>query len=218
MKNYTKDTIQSASNEQLTVWLTSLRELVQVGTIEFVTSKGELISCPWNVFNGGGAVVASRETDPLGWDLGRRVQMRAEAERQHSGNVIASFKAALHAKSNSLTATVRSTGLKRSNCPTMDQLQEAQSVLGNISKITRELFDRAEAARLADALNEDRKALAEMDAERRHVAKEIKDRAEAAKKAVKDAFEKNKNKNKNAPAETTETPVEVVREPAAAAA
>lgn len=201
MKAYTKEFIKESEKITLEKIREDLNRAINKGRIEWVNSKGEDITVPWSVFNPNGAIKIAREDNAVLWDLASRVQRRAEAERQNSGNAIVSFNAKLNIKADVLSATVKTNGMSRKRCPVMDQLAEALSYLGNVQKVAREIFDREEAERSADRMAEERREVKDMDDERKAVAAAEKARLEAekaaalaakekAQKAVKDAFTK----------------------------
>jgi hypothetical protein len=181
MKSISKDTIDQASTEQLQAKLDELNRAIASGTIEWENSKGELVQCPWGVFNGSGAIVVNRDDDEIGWDLGTRVQIRCEAEKRNCGNMIAAFKATRQDpkdRPSTLTATVRTKGLLVRKCVVMTQLAEAQTYLSNASKLAKEIDTRTAQERYEALIEAQRECMDTIPAEVKTVAEQLK----AAKK------------------------------------
>jgi predicted phage-related endonuclease len=154
-----------------------LNRAIASGTIEWENSKGELIQCPWNVFNGSGAIVVSRDDDEIGWDLGTRVQIRCEAEKRNCGNMIAAFKATRQDpkdRPSTLTATVRTKGLRVSKCPVITQLAEAQTFLSNASKLAKEIDTRTAQERFEALVEAEKERMDSIGAEQKAVAEQLK--------------------------------------------
>lgn len=129
--------------------LTELRAVerqINIGLIQWVNSENKPRTCPFNAFSHTGKIAASPNTED--WKSAIAVQLRVDSEVRNGGS-LASVRAGHQKKADTVSATMRLTGVKASESTVTVQLALAQSLADRARRCAVEINGRAERARQA---------------------------------------------------------------------